>query len=120
MQQLTTECKVQNRSLKQTRRQGRVALYELYGPQGMSYGFELIIIRIHPAEMIRGRSYPEREGYPANEDWGKVAWSFGRDQGDLALQCFQRLCLKQNAGSLPETDLDLSEGHDSGRQGKAP
>lgn len=69
MQNLTTELKVQDRTLKQVKREGRVALYELYGANGMLYGFEVVIVKIHPAEEIHGRFYPEREGYPKNEDW---------------------------------------------------
>jgi hypothetical protein len=104
MQKLQTELKVQNRTLKQLKREGRVAIYELFGANGMPYGFEVIIVKIHPAEIIRGRDYPEREGYPANEDWGDLAWSYGRNQRKEALECFDN-CLTRTSGSSPEIDL---------------
>jgi hypothetical protein len=94
MEKLATEFKVQNRTLKQIKRTDRVAIYELYGANGMLYGFEVVIIKIHPAEEIRGRIYPEREGYPANEDWGTLAWSYGSKDRDAATRCFQTCHLK--------------------------
>lgn len=104
MRTLETEIRYQGRTLKQTKREGRVALYELYGAGGVLYGYEVIIVKIHPAESIRGHEYPEREGYPANEDWGTLAWSYGRNDQNGALARFQGL-VRQGAGSLPETDL---------------
>jgi hypothetical protein len=76
METLKTELQVQNRTLKQIKRQGSVALYELYGPQGQLYGFEVVVVRIRRAEELFGRRYPERETYPGNEDWGTYGWSY--------------------------------------------
>jgi hypothetical protein len=91
MQTLDAEFKVQNRSLKQIRRSGMVALYELYGANKLLYGYEVVIIRRRPAEEAFGKAYPERELYPSNEEWGTRGWSYGTAQGDLALESFQRL-----------------------------
>jgi hypothetical protein len=55
------ELQVQNRTLKQIKRQGSVALYELYGPRVQLYGFEVVVIRVRRAEELFGRWYPERE-----------------------------------------------------------
>ena len=96
MQMLETELRVQNRTLKQIRRQGIVALYEIYGSQGLLCGFELIIVKIHPPQKIMGRFYPEREGYPANEDWGTLAWSYGRNYREIADSAFESLCRNQD------------------------
>lgn len=116
MQILSLTLRVQNRTLQQVKREGRIAFYELYGPNGTLYGFEVIIVKLHPAEAIRGKEYPEREGYSSNEDWGKLAWSYGRNFGEDAEQTFVRLCQKEAAGSLPETNLEGSEGKDSGAE----
>ena len=104
MKELEFEIKVQNRTLKQIKRQGRAALYALYGPGNELYGFEVILIKVHPAEIIQGRPYPEREGYPANEDWGRLAWSYGRNDEKVALKKFEGLAIEHPV-SLAETDL---------------
>ena len=51
MEALETKLRVQNRTLKQIKRQGRVALYALYGA-GNEYGYEVILIKVHPAQII--------------------------------------------------------------------
>ena len=76
METLKTEVQVQNLPLKQIKRRGSVALYELSGPRGVHYGFEVVVIRIRRAEELFGRCYPERETYPGNEDWGTCGWSY--------------------------------------------
>ena len=113
MKRLATELTVQNRSLRQIKREGRVALYELYGANGMLYDFEVVRIKIHPAEVINGRTYPEREGYPSNEDWGNLAWSHGRNHRDEAFECFHK-CLSSARGVVPKNDLIAAEGNHSG------
>jgi hypothetical protein len=111
MQILETELKIQNRTLKQLKRQGRVAIYELLGRGGVLYGYEVVIVKIRPAENAFGRDYPEREGYPANEDWGHLAWSYPTDgireaekRFDGLLKAIQEGRLKLFNGST-ETDL---------------
>src|SRR6267378_2132639 len=99
MELLETELKVQNRTLKQIKRQGRVALYELYGANGMLYGFEVVFIKIAKARNVFGKDYPEREVYPGNEDWGSLAWSYGRNDRDLAEETFLR-CLAKPLNKL--------------------
>jgi hypothetical protein len=46
MKKLETEIKVQNRILKQLKRERDVAIYELFGANGMLYGYEVIIIKV--------------------------------------------------------------------------
>ena len=41
-----------------------MAIYEVSNRAGILYGFEVIEIKIHPAQEILGRCYLEREGYP--------------------------------------------------------
>ena len=56
--------------------QGSVALYELYGPQCFLYGYEVIVIRFRKEREAIGKLFPEREGYPSNEEWGTYGFSF--------------------------------------------
>src|SRR5258705_7469486 len=72
---LASEFKVQSRTLKQIKRQGQVAIYELYGAQGMLIGYEVAVIRVEKARGIFGKQYPDHETYPSNEEWGAYGWS---------------------------------------------
>jgi hypothetical protein len=67
MQLLSPELKVQNRTLKLLKRQGRVALYSLYGPQGLLYGYEVAIVQLVKERDVFGSHYPEHEALPSNE-----------------------------------------------------
>lgn len=40
---------------------------------------EVFKIKILPAAEIYGRSYPERESSPSDEDFGKIAWCYSSD-----------------------------------------
>jgi hypothetical protein len=95
MEKLATEFKVQNRTLKQIKRKGDVALYELYGANGMLYGFELIIIKIRKAREAFGKFYPEHETYPASEDWGSLGWSYGQNFRSTAVKAFETLAAER-------------------------
>ena len=44
---------------------------------------EVFKIKILPESEIYGKKYLEREGYPSNEDFGKIAWYYS-SMGDLA------------------------------------
>jgi hypothetical protein len=94
LETLKTESHVQNRTLKQIKRQGSVALYELYGPRGQLYGFEVVVIRVRRTEELFGRWYPERETYPGNEDWGTYGWSYLKSDLAGAQKRFDSLLLK--------------------------
>ena len=92
MQTLETELRVQTRSLKQIARVGQVAMYELRTQSGMLLGYEVIVIRIRPAEEAFGHSYPERERYPRDEEWGLYGWTFTTKELQSAHQRFKNLC----------------------------
>jgi hypothetical protein len=106
MQILETELKAQNRTLKQLKREGRVAIYELLSRGNLLYGYEVIIVKILPARNIMGRDYPEREGYPANEDWGDLAWSYPNTAFQSAAKRFEGLVKDEQAGRLPGTPAE--------------
>ena len=38
--------------------------------------YEVFKVRVRPVETIKGKSYPEREVFPSDEDFGKNAWSY--------------------------------------------
>ena len=82
------------------------------------YGYEVIIIKVLPAETIVGRDYPEREAYPSSaknsDDWGNIAWSYGRSQLKDALERFNGLVAEEREGQTPhqggsqETNFDAA------------
>ena len=56
-------------------RQGDVAIYRAEG-KGNRLEFEVIKIQILPAGELGGRSYPLRESFPFNSEWGESGWTF--------------------------------------------
>jgi hypothetical protein len=100
MQILETQLKAQDRTLKQLKRTSRIAIYELFGRGGVLYGYEVIVIKVHPQGQIMGRQYPEREGYPANEDWGRSAWSYPKIGLAEAEKRFNGLVKAEQEGQL--------------------
>lgn len=99
MRELEKEFGYQGRTLRQLKREGRVAIYELLGRGGVLYGYEVVIVKIAPAEEIMGKPYPEREVYPSSrkdsDDWGHIAWSYGRDHFQDALKRYTGLVAEQ-------------------------
>jgi hypothetical protein len=76
--------------LRQVRKEGHIALYEK-SKDGQPRGFEVVVLRIRPAETLFGRSYPLRESYPSNEDWGIYGWSYAATDLKGAQRRFERL-----------------------------
>ena len=53
----------------------------LYGVSQHKYsknyvGYEVMVIHVAPEKDVFGKHYPEREKFPANEDFGYTAWSW--------------------------------------------
>jgi hypothetical protein len=107
------EIKYHGRTLRQLKREGMVALYQMDGP----CGYEVVVIRIRKGEEAFGKVYPERESYPAGEDWGTYGWTYRPDERDKAEKRFDSLLPKWGA-NVPNRhindDLEASEGKDSG------
>jgi len=59
-------------------------------------------IFVRPSEVINGYSYPEREVYPRNQDFGYSAWSYGMKELEAANARFE---LIQPPGRLWPTRL---------------
>lgn len=74
MKQLDEEVKSNNRIYKQVKRTSDKAMYK--SDDGI---IEVFKIKIAPEAEIYGKKYPEREVYPGNEDFGKIAWCFTRN-----------------------------------------
>jgi hypothetical protein len=120
MEALATELTFQGRTLRQLKRIGRIAIYEVRNRGNLLYGYEVIEIKIAPAEEICGRFYPEREVYPSSAknspDWGSIAWSFGAQSKKRAFALFNGLVKTATEGRATptETDFVAGEGKDSG------
>ena len=66
------------------KRRGDVCLYQRSdGP------YEVFYVKVFPEETIKGKKYPQREGYPSNEDFGSIAWCF--TEYKRALERFESL-----------------------------
>ena len=124
MELLETELTYQGRILRQLKRQGQVAIYDVRNAGNLLYGYEVIIIKIAPAEEKFGRQYPERELYPSSaknsDDWGTIAWSLGRNQKKEAFAMFNGLVKRytQPQKAPGRSELVASEGRYSGRQAR--
>jgi hypothetical protein len=92
---LPTEVRKHRRTMKQVWRDEHTAIYEYFG------GYEVIVVKKRPPETILGRSYPAREGYPSDEEWGTLAIT--RPESD-SLEY-----LKRRAKDLYENHVSSSE-----------
>src|ERR1700686_378050 len=99
MQTLATELKSQNRTLRQLKRTGLVAIYDVRNEGQLLLGYETVRIKVAPAQEKFGKLYPERELYPSSArestDWGTIAWSFGRKQKKEALAMYNGLLKRE-------------------------
>jgi hypothetical protein len=113
---LSTTISFQGRTFRQLRRSGNVAIYDIRNAANTLYGFEVIVIKTLPAEMICGKFYPERESYPSSSknsnDWGTIAWSFPAKGRLQALAAFNGLVKRQtpSGGIATKSDLVKEEG----------
>jgi hypothetical protein len=62
---------------RQLMRRGVAALFTQWR-RGRVVAYEVYRVRVLPAVTLRGRLYPRREVLPADEQWGRRAWSFVR------------------------------------------
>jgi len=65
------------------KRVGRVALLVKAKPR-MSVSYELVILQERPTECVGGRDYPPRESLPRTSSWGRLGWSYGRNERERA------------------------------------
>jgi hypothetical protein len=114
MEALATELTFQGRTLRQLKRIGRIAIYDVRNRGNMLYGYEVIEIKIAPAEEIYGKFYPERELYPSSaknsDDWGSIAWSFGAQHKKKAFAMFNGLVKRRSEGRGVPKETDFVAG----------
>lgn len=58
------ELKFRGRTLRQLKRTGMIAIYDVRNAGQMLYGYEVIRIKVKPSGEVFVKSYPEREAYP--------------------------------------------------------
>lgn len=56
-------------------RHGGIAIYEARG-KGSRIEYEVIEVQVLPAQEIGGKSYPVREAFQSNSDWGEQGHTF--------------------------------------------
>lgn len=109
MELLETELTYQGRILRQLKRQGQVALYQMESP----YGYEVVVIRVEKGREKFGKFYPDHEIYPSSEQWGDYGWSYKVEDLAGAEKRFASLLPKWGANVMQganKADLTASEG----------
>ena len=76
-------------------RKGGIAIYKRSDDV-----YEVFKVKVSPAAEIFGKQYPEREAYPANEEFGLTAWCF--TDRERAMRRFETLL--KNKASIAEVD----------------
>lgn len=75
MQILPLEFRKNGYNYTQVSREERKAIYCQDVNSTVPY-FEVFKIRVRPESVFRGKTIPEHEAIPGNEDFGKTAWTF--------------------------------------------
>ena len=96
LRRLPIAFKADQRSYRQLARQGRCALYGVFSNDPRQFrlllGYELIIIRIKPAHRDeQGFYHPPSEIYPADRQFGKIAWSIPKASLSMAEILFEQI-----------------------------
>jgi hypothetical protein len=91
MKPLPLEFTHHGRTLKQLARSATVAIYELVGSQGLTYGSELLRIKRKPEQLLFSKVLPEREVYPSDSEFGRIAWSYNSQQRRQAFERYDVL-----------------------------
>jgi len=91
MKRLPTKFRSGGWDFKVLARRGRVALLAKTKRTMKRSIYEVVIIQVHPAKTILGRTYPEREAMPPAEAWGRWGWTATTE--DEAWQLFDELAL---------------------------
>jgi hypothetical protein len=56
-------------------RQGDISIYCAKG-KGDRIEYEVFEVQILPAQELNGKSYPAREGFPKNSEWGSLGFTY--------------------------------------------
>lgn len=85
MQKLNETYQAHGRIFKLIKRDHFRAMYK--STDGIT---EVFLIKNLKAANIYGKDYPDREGFPADEDFGKIAWCYSSND-DLAEKKYESL-----------------------------
>jgi hypothetical protein len=66
--------------------------------------YEVFYVKIREAADVFGKSYPRREAYPNNEDFGELAWCYTQEKNAI-----RRYNMMPKRGSLSDTYQSLSD-----------
>ena len=73
----------------------RAAIYEQWGKTSEGkdrlFAYEVFEIKTTNEKFVFNTTYPAQERFPANEDFGKSAWSIFPSEEDRAIEIFQGL-----------------------------
>jgi hypothetical protein len=91
MKPLSTVISHDGRTLRQLKRTAKCAIYELIGRQKLTYGYEVIRIRVKKEQEVFGRMIQQREVYPSDSAFGRLAWSFGCQHRRQAFERYEAM-----------------------------
>jgi len=74
MKLLPTTLKKNGFIYTQIKRDGNACLYAQQVAENLQY-FEVFIPKVKAENVYKGKTFPEREVFPYDEDFGKSAWS---------------------------------------------
>ena len=89
IKQINTEFKDNGFTYSQMEREGLITLYAVIHKTGKILGYEVAILTVELAEKIRGVTYPKRERFPSNKDFGTNGWYY--QHLERAKSCFNGL-----------------------------
>jgi len=94
-------------------RQSDVAIYCAKG-KGPRIEYEVFKVQILPVGELGGRSYPLRESFPSNSEWGESGWTFtnNSDRDPLAAalaKAKQILCLRASPSKRNNTQNTVNQ-----------
>ena len=116
LRRLPIAFKADQRSYRQVARKGCVALYGVFSNDPRQFhlilGYELIIIRTKPAHRDeQGFYHPRSEVYPANRQFGKIAWSIPKASLPMAEILFEQIATSGSSHVYTTAIRQFMTGH---------
>jgi hypothetical protein len=116
LRRLPIAFKADQRSYRQVTRKGCVALYAVFSNDPRQFrlilGYELIIITTKPAHRDeQGFYHPRSEVYPANRQFGKIAWSIPKASLPMAEILFEQIATSGSSHVYTTAIRQFMTGH---------
>ena len=116
LRRLPIAFKADQRSYRQVARKGCVALYAVFSNDPRQFhlilGYELLIITTKPAHRDeKGFYHPRSEVYPANRQFGKIAWSIPKASLPMAEILFEQIATSGSPHVYTTAVRQLMTGH---------